>query len=184
MQRFKHGDAVYILPKFAHLYPGPTATVSSARVDSFRPIFNEYTVEFRNGSTANLFEFQLIEDLYDYTTVIASLVFDSRKQIALMHARGRTSGEQIILQTPEFDVDMKIRIAVSRMSIMGQVLERGTINLLKQLPVRLMKEGVPISTTTTDDDGAFTFIDVSRGSVNILVVSPQHLQRILGSFSV
>jgi hypothetical protein len=184
MQRFKSGDAVYILPKFSHLYPAASATVVGIRVDPFRSIFNEYALEFSGGATAKLFEFQLIEDLYNYSTVIASLVFDSRKQMATTHARGRTSGEQIILQTPQFDVDMKIRLGMSRVSIMGQVLERGTTILLKQLPVRLMKEAVPISTATTDDAGAFTFTDVSRGALNILVAIPQHLVRILGAFTV
>jgi hypothetical protein len=47
-----------------------------------------------------------------------------------------------------------------------------------------MKESAPLGTTTTDDAGSFTFADVSRGSLNILVVIPQHLVRILGSFSV
>jgi hypothetical protein len=184
MQRFKPGDAVYILPKFAHLYPAVSATVTGVHVDPFRSIFNEYTLEFPDGSSAKLFEFQLIEDLYIYTTVIASVAFDSRKQMATTHARGRTSGEQIVLQTPQFDIDMKIRIGMSRASLMGQILERGTTNLLKRLPVRLLKEGTPIGTTTTDDAGAFTFTDVSRGSLNILVAIPQRSVRILGSFSV
>ena len=184
MQRFKPGDAVYIIPKFSHLYPAASATVTAVRVDMFRSIFNEYALEFSNNSTARLFEFQLIEDLYNYTTAIAALAFDSRKQMAATHARGRSSADQIILQTNQFDIDMKIKVGTSRASILGQVLERGTPNLSKQLPVRLMKEGTPIVTTTTDDAGAFTFTDITRGALNILVTVPPHLVRILGSFSV
>src|SRR6267378_2223177 len=75
--RFKPNDAVFILPRYANLYPGHSAIVTGATADPFRTMFNEYTVEFVDRSSANLFEFQIIEDVLNYTTFIASLVFDS-----------------------------------------------------------------------------------------------------------
>src|SRR5438093_8961178 len=99
MQRFKIGDAVLILPKFAHLYPADTGVVIRVEPDPFRPIFNEYTVQFLNGATANLFEFQILEDGSNYQTLIAALVFDSDKQPVTMQTRGQTSGRQVILRT-------------------------------------------------------------------------------------
>ena len=184
MLRFKPNDAVFILPRYSHLYPGHSALVTEITADPFRPMFNEYALEFPDGSSARLFEFQIIEDVPNYTTLIASLIFDSRVQMATTGARGYTSGRQIILQTSGFDLDMKIDTKKSRTSTIGQVLERGTRNLLKDLEVRLMKESMLITIAMSDNLGVFRFSDVPRGSLNILAVIPQHSSRILGAFSI
>ena len=47
-----------------------------------------------------------------------------------------------------------------------------------------MRDATPISRTTADAQGMFKFTDVSRGTLNILVVIPKALSRILGAFSV
>ena len=61
MQRFQIGDSVLILPLYAHLYASDSGVIVAVIPDPFRPEFNEYTVEFPDGSTANLFEFQIRE---------------------------------------------------------------------------------------------------------------------------
>jgi hypothetical protein len=61
MQRFKIGDRVVLLPRFSALYPGDTGVVIEVKLDGYRPMFNEYTIEFADGSTANVFEFQIRE---------------------------------------------------------------------------------------------------------------------------
>jgi len=184
MQRFELNDTVFILPRYAHLYPASSAVVVGVTADSFRPMFNEYALEFADRTIAKLFEFQIIEDVPHYKTFIASLVFDSQEHTPTAEARGLASGRQIILQTPGFHVDMRIRTTKWRASTMGQVLERGTQNLLKDLEVRLMREGMPITTAMSDSVGVFKFNDVPRGSLNILVVIPQCLSRILGTLSL
>ena len=184
MQRFKPNDPVFILPRYAQLYPGNSAVVVSGIPDPFRPMFNEYALEFADRSMAKLFEFQIIEDAPNYKTFIASLVFDSQEETPSAVARGLPSGRQIILQTPGFHVDMRIRTTKSRASTIGQVLERGTKNLLKDLEVRLMREGMPITTAMSDSVGIFKFSDIPRGSLTILVVIPQCLSRILGTLSI
>jgi hypothetical protein len=185
MQRFKANDGVFILPKYSHLYPGNTAVVVSAIADPFRPMFNEYTVEFANGSTAKLFEFQVIEDFANYQTFIANLVFDSRNQVAAADTRSQSSnGRQIILQTPGFHVDMGIHMTKSRASIMGQVLQRSTKELMKDLEVRLMNEAMPISSVVSDSVGVFKFRHIPLGPMNILVTIHQYFSRILGAFSI
>jgi len=184
MQRFKPSDAVFILPRYAHLYPANSAVVVGITADPFRPMFNEYALEFADHSIAKLFEFQIIEDAPNYKTFIASLVFDSQDGIPTPEVGSLGSSRQIILQTPGFHVDMRIRTTKSRASTMGQVLERDTKNLLKDLEVRLMREGMPITTAISDSVGVFKFSDVPRGSLNILVVIPQCLSRILGALSL
>jgi hypothetical protein len=79
---------------------------------------------------------------------------------------------------------LKIRVEASRALVLGQILEKGTTNLLKRLPVILIKEGMPIRTATSDDTGVFKFTDVPRGSLNILLTLPQYSARILGEFTI
>ena len=183
MLRFKPNDAVFILPKYAHLYPDHSGVVTGVTTDPVRP-FNEYTVEFPDRSSARLLEFQIIEDVHNYTTFIASLVFDSREYPATTLTRGLPSGRQIILQTPGFDLDLRIHTTKLRATALGQVLERGTKSLLQDLEIRLMKESLPITTVISDSLGTFKFSNISTGSFNILVVIPQHHSRILGAFSI
>jgi hypothetical protein len=59
--RFKMADRILILPRFARLYPDDSGVVVAVKIDPFREKFNEYTVQFADGSTANIFEFQLVE---------------------------------------------------------------------------------------------------------------------------
>jgi len=183
MPLFKKNDAVFILPRYVHLYPGHSAVVTGVTADPFRPMFNEYALEFFDRSRASLFEFQIIEDVFDYTTLIASLVFDSRKHQPAQRARGLSSDRHIVLQAPGFDLDMTFHATTTTsVSTMGQVLERGTKNLLKNLDVRLMKESMQIASTVSDSLGIFKFSNLSWGALNVLVVVPQYSLRILGGF--
>src|SRR5262245_21791469 len=109
MQRFKFDDRVLILPKFAHLYPAVRGTVRAVKPDPLRSVFNEYTVEFTYGVKANIFEFQMMEDLPSYITLIANVAFDSSLQMAQTSARGKSDGTHIVLNVNEFDVDLKIQ---------------------------------------------------------------------------
>ena len=59
MQRFKVEDRVVVFPRFVSLFRGGPATVIEVKLDPIRPIFNEYKIEFADGSTADVFEFQI-----------------------------------------------------------------------------------------------------------------------------
>jgi hypothetical protein len=184
MQRFKPSDPVFIIPKFAHLYPDHSALVVEAKENPFRPMFNQYTLQFADRSTAKLLEFQIIEDVPQCDTVIASLAFDSQHEITSMKIRGPHSDRQIILQTPAFYIDMRIHTMKSRGSIMGQIKEKRTKNQLTNLEVRLLREAMPISRAMMDRFGVFEFLDAPRGTLNILVTLPQPSSRIFGTFSI
>ena len=184
MPRFGAGDAIYILPQYAHLHPANTAEVIRVVPDTYHPMFNEYVVEFADGSQATVMEFQIIEDVPGYNTDIARLVLSSQHQPLTAHVRGVTAIGQIILRTPGYDIDMTIQVTKLHTSIMGQVLERATTNLLKDLEVRLMKDSKLITTTGSDSVGIFKFRDVPSGPLNIVVVIPQTTRRIFGAFSI
>src|SRR5213594_5024602 len=86
MPRFGAGDAIYILPQYAHLHPANTAEVIRVVPDTYRPMFNKYVVEFADGSQATVMEFQIIEDVPGYNTDIARLVLSSQHQPLTAHA--------------------------------------------------------------------------------------------------
>jgi hypothetical protein len=185
MSGFKPNDGVLILPQYAHLYPANSGVICSVNADRLRSVFDEYTVQFPDGSKASVLEFQLIEAPPDYQTLIADVIFDSRFQQAETGARGKTSSIQIVFQAIDFDVDLKIRTDQSaRASLLGQVLRRNTSSRLAGLEVRLMREGTAIATTVSDGNGVFEFSSAPAGLLNFLVLIPQHHLRILGTFSI
>jgi hypothetical protein len=184
MQRFKTGDPVLILPRFAHLFSTNTGVVAGVNPDPFRPMFNEYTIKLDDGSTASVFEFQLIEDGLKYQTFIAGLIFDSHQQSGGGQHRGVTTDRHIILQTQSMDIDMKIKPGQNQASIIGQILERSSPRLAAQAEVSLLKDNVPLTTTITDNTGTFKFPAVPRGPMNIQILIRANLWRILGMFSI
>jgi hypothetical protein len=185
MQRFKSDDRVLILPKFAHLYPAVRGIVRAVKPDPMRSVFNEYTVEFTYGVKANIFEFQLLEDLPNYITLVANVAFDSTLQMAQTRARGQSDGTHIVLNVNDFDVDLKIRHNKGmHVSILGQVLERGTSSLIEKLEVELMRESVPVMAARGDENGVFKFTQVPIGPLNILATMPQRLLRVFGAFAI
>ena len=58
MPRFKVGDIVVVEPRFAHFFSSDSGVVLKVKEDRMRADFNEYTVRFPDGSTADLFEFE------------------------------------------------------------------------------------------------------------------------------
>jgi hypothetical protein len=184
MQRFRKGEPILILPKFAHLYPVGSAVVADVKTNPFRSIFNRYTLQFTDRSQENVFQFQIIDDPPGYKTLIALLAFDNHQHTSNVQLRGKTPYRQLLLQAPGYDVDLKIRTADTRASVLGQVLEINTGNFDKPVEVSLLKEGTPVHNVKSDNTGEFKFDSVARGRANILIVIPQHAARVLGEISI
>jgi hypothetical protein len=182
MQRFKTGDRVLILPKFAHLYSGTFGVIVAVMPDPFRPVFTEYTIRFGDGSTADLFEFQILEDKVNYRLLIADVVFDS--QAGAAKSRGEVVDQHIVLQAGTIDIDIKIHRSPSDASILGQISERHTNRFISDAEVSLMKLSTPIVAGTTDDLGIFKFGRVFSGRLNIHVLIPSDLLRLFGTITV
>lgn len=185
-QRFKNGDPVLILPKFAHLYPISCGVVVAVTADPFRSMFNGYTIQFADGSTDDVFEFQIIEDLPSFKTQIAVAVFDSEQQLLQVNQlRGPGVVRQLVLRTPSFDTDIKVQSSDSRTAtVIGQVLERNTSNTLKAVDVSIIKAGTLVQAAASDSLGVFTFNNLPRGALNILIVIPGDSVRILGEVTI
>ena len=89
MGRFKVGDPVLVLPRFAHLFSINTGVVTGVNADPFRPMFNEYTLKLDDGTIVNVFEFQSIEERLKYQTFIAALIANCGFRIADLIERVR-----------------------------------------------------------------------------------------------
>ena len=61
MANINVGDSVTILPRFSQLYPKDSGTVIAIKRDPNLHGLDEYTVKFHDDSTADLFEFQLVQ---------------------------------------------------------------------------------------------------------------------------
>jgi len=184
MQRFKVGDPVLVLPRFAHLFSINTGVVTGVNPDPFRPMFNEYTLKLDDGTIVNVFEFQLIEERLKYQTFIAALIFDSDVHSGASHMRGPSTDRRVVFQTPSMDVDMKIKRDQNQASIIGQFLERSSPRLSAQAEISLLKDNVVLTTAITDKTGTFSFPSVPRGPLNVQILLRANLWRILGMFTV
>jgi hypothetical protein len=184
MQRFQIGDRVLIIPRYAHLYPANTAVIADVDLDPRRGILNEYVVRFADGSTASLFEFQLLRDVSHYQTAVAALAFDSSVQSPILPFRGTTPDRHLLLRTAEFDIDMKIYWIKSHASIIGQILERLTTDFIADAEVMLMNRNLPGNTTNTDSQGVFMFTGVGSGLLEIQILVHRRAFRIFGSFTM
>lgn len=184
MQRFKVGDPVLILPRFAHLFSTNTGVVTAFNPDPFRSMFNEYTVKLDDESIVSVFEFQLIEDGLKYQTFIATLIFDSDVHSGAAHMRGPSADRHVVFQTSSMDIDMKIKRDQNQVSIIGQIVERSSPRLAAQAEISLLKDNVVLTTAITDNTGTFRFSAVPRGPLNVHVLIRANVWRILGMFSV
>ena len=184
MQRFNIGDPILILPRFAHLYPSNYGEIVGVLIDPRRAILNEYTVKLSDGSTANLFEFQIQRDISQYHTSQPSVAFDSSQQTPVIPLRGSAPDRHVLLQTPDVDIDMKIYWIKSRASIIGQILERTTANVLVDAEVTLTNRNLPAGAVTTDNQGTFMFTGLSSGLLDIEILIHPKALRISGSLTI
>src|SRR5688572_16061403 len=123
MPRFKNGDRVQIVPKFADIYPGRSGVIVDVITDPFRPVFTEYIVLLGDGSKAALFEFQLLEDRPGYRLAIAELILDTSRQTDDPKSQGRPLDRRIVLQAERIIIDMSITRTPTYASIVGHLFE-------------------------------------------------------------
>ena len=126
----------------------------------------------------------ITKDVPECPSVIADLAFDSGLERSLIQTSAHIFTRRIILQTPAFQVDLRIRTVNARAAVAGQILERKTKNYLETVEVALLKEETFISGVTSPRLGVFEFSDLPHGSLNIIVTLPKYSSRIRGSFSI
>jgi hypothetical protein len=182
MERFNIGDPILILPKFAHLYPAGSGVIVDLKRDPFRAIFNELTIKLSDGSTANLFEYEILEDESGYQTLGAALVQDSEWQSSTQPGVPASS-RQALLRARDIDIHLQMHSSPYQAWIAGQVIERSTGRCINQARVSLVNNNVPIHTAMTDNNGGFKLSDIPRGLLDLHLLIRSKSSRVLGTFS-
>lgn len=57
-EALKVGDLIRLRPRYSWLFADTSGVIIAIKRDPNRPIFDEYTVQFPDGSTAGVFQFQ------------------------------------------------------------------------------------------------------------------------------
>ena len=96
--------------------------------------------------------------------VFARLVFDSSAQPALAGIRGAGDSQQILLQTG--DVEVYLRVSAAPRTILGQLL-RCDGDFVTGARMQLMHSGEPVDMTVTDTLGEFQFNTVPDGELRL-----------------
>jgi hypothetical protein len=88
----------------------------------------------------------------------ARLVFDSLLQPAMAGVRGAASDRQLLFETDEFYIDLRLEAArdAARARLVGQILNRGNDERAAGGTLVYLHEGrVPVASTTTNHFGEF-----------------------------
>jgi hypothetical protein len=185
MPRFSVGDKVLLLDKFARSYSGHVGTVVKVKVDMLRTLFDEYTLEFSDQSTGTFFDFQIIEDSSKYRdTTVAVVTFDSNHQKPSMPLRGSAAARQILLQTDDADIHLRISSTAVGTMLFGQILGKDPDQFPPEMEVRLLQDTRPIDVATTNSLGEFRFGNVPHGALNLEILLRANLSRIVGTFTI
>ena len=184
MPRFSVSDTVLVLSKFARGHPSNVGIVAKVKVDMLRPLFDEYLVEFSDGSTGTLFDFQLLEDTSHYQTILATLKLDSSGETGSIPMRGAATARQIVFQSDDVDIHLRITPSPTGTRILGQILGKNGSQFPPQMEVRLLLEGKPIDVAMTNDLGEFRFGKAPEGTLTVEILIRANLSRILGTFSM
>lgn len=86
------------------------------------------------------------------------LVFDSLLQLANAGVRGAASARQLLFETDEFSIDLRLDPQPAGISLIGQILDRtGAKQPVPDLPIHLQQGRLQLNTTNTNPSGEFHF---------------------------
>jgi hypothetical protein len=86
------------------------------------------------------------------------LVFDSLLQPANAGVRGAPSARQLLFETDEFSIDLRLDPQPAGVSLIGQILDRtGAKQPVPELPIHLQQGRLQLNTTNTNPSGEFHF---------------------------
>jgi hypothetical protein len=86
------------------------------------------------------------------------LVFDSLLQPANAGVRGAPSARQLLFETDEFSIDLRLDPQPAGVSLIGQILDRaGAKQPVSELPIHLQQGRLQLNSTNTNPSGEFHF---------------------------
>jgi hypothetical protein len=108
--------------------------------------------------------------------ILAAIVFDSLLQpdVSLAGARGESSPQsrQMVMRAEEFDIHIKIWGEREHRQMLGQLLPRKGQESIPSARFHLLRNGERIDSTTTDEMGEFSFMDVPEGDLSLQIDLP------------
>ena len=105
-------------------------------------------------------------------SVVAALVFDTFRDLALANARGAVAARQLVMRAEDFDIHVKIWGEPDRRQILGQLLPRGISKFVGTARFHLLQNGERLETATNDETGEFYFTDVPEGDLALQIDLP------------
>ena len=105
--------------------------------------------------------------------LIASLAFDSFGRAALAGVRAaETSERQLLYRAHPYSIDVKITpLDLSQAGLTGQILREGEMKFesVAGLSLMLIRDGLTILTTATNDTGEFTMEGLDKGQYELRI---------------
>ncbi len=99
------------------------------------------------------------------------LVFDSSLQPSEAAVRGSVSARQFLFETDELYVDLRLDPQAERVSLVGQVMDRGhATQAVQGLPIHLQQGPLQLKATNTNQFGEFQFEFDAGTDFYILIV--------------
>ena len=124
------------------------------------------------STVMEFFPYQRIENEPRCPSVVATLVFDTFRDLALAQARGASAARQLVMRAEEFDIHIKIWGEPDRRQMLGQLLPRGTPKFVGTARFHLLQNGERLETATNDEMGEFYFTDVPEGDLSLQIDLP------------
>ena len=177
MSRFHIGDRVLLLAKYANLYPAIQGVVRTANPNPIRELFDEFSVQFSDGSIQTVHAFQAVEDLSAWPALRATL---SREAPSVpSHTRGATPWNRTVFVALPFEIDMEVGERNGHLAVVGQVTEKNLKGPPSNTEVRLINQEQPVDWTVASDLGEFEFSDIPTGTDGIEILCRDSQQRIV-----
>src|SRR5437764_754895 len=144
MARFKLGDRILLLEKYARLYPATGGIVRSLNPNKTRELFDEYLVEFPTGTSKSVHAFQIVEDASAWRTLAATITGDASNEAGTGGAHTQRHARRMIVAAGQFELDVKMEWQNGRSLLLGQFRDKTRIECRPPSEARLKKEGLPI----------------------------------------
>lgn len=114
---------------------------------------------------------------------IARMTFNSLKDASIAGLRGSGESQQIVFETDDVSIHLRISIPDQQRIILGQLLQRAPGGFVRGAIVELQYQDEAVSSTVTNTIGEFRFKGVPAGALTLQAEIPGR-PRIIASFEI
>jgi hypothetical protein len=99
------------------------------------------------------------------------LVFDSILHPSIAGVRGSPSGRQLLFETDEYYIDLRLESRAGRTRLVGQILSRrDDKRAADSTTIQLLSEKVPVASTTVNSSGEFQLEFDAKPALSVLII--------------